>query len=558
MEKGLFFNAFPNNEYETGYDRNYSADDISNWLKAVITNGVIKTNSVAGTGEALGLKVLADSGLYIKVNVGLAVIEGKPYVNNSSLRLQLATAPTSGTRYDCVILRMDNTQSVNARKTYCYIKSLNHVPTETDLTRNDEIYDLLLAYVAVGANVTSIQQSYITDTRGNTTLCPWCTAVKGYEDYYDAIVQRFESNGTLTSAGTQFITDLAVSLYNEKYSLISVYCNGLREDEEDYSVDLTGSYIKIVFNATKSAGAEINVILENFIDGEGLENVLDQYTELVQEVENLSQINEFNYFCNGSTDNVEICQIVNDFFTSNEGRYYQTLKLNVIGRFGYSAPMGGEGSSASPYKIFAFDNTHTGGRRALVDFSNCYNLEFAVTQGKSTYIFSGTNICIKGANVVAVANYTTNTSVVAFEHLPRVRAEDCRFWLYGWTNTYIATRGEFINCKGNVRNYGGDSFCYIASNSVYLAVVGGEYTAHTQSSSATSSVLKSTNSNAITIMQDVIAPKIDLTNMYQTNAIYHTGGKLSCYGLVTQLTITSGTGASITGTISANPYNQLW
>ena len=31
-EKSLFFNALPSSEFETGYDRNYNADDISNWL----------------------------------------------------------------------------------------------------------------------------------------------------------------------------------------------------------------------------------------------------------------------------------------------------------------------------------------------------------------------------------------------------------------------------------------------------------------------------------------------------------------------------------------------
>ena len=44
MEKSLFFNALPDNSYETGYDRNYNADDISDWLSVFISTGVVKSS----------------------------------------------------------------------------------------------------------------------------------------------------------------------------------------------------------------------------------------------------------------------------------------------------------------------------------------------------------------------------------------------------------------------------------------------------------------------------------------------------------------------------------
>ena len=43
-EKSLFFNAFEDETSETGYDRNYNADDISDWQAAFFETGVIKTD----------------------------------------------------------------------------------------------------------------------------------------------------------------------------------------------------------------------------------------------------------------------------------------------------------------------------------------------------------------------------------------------------------------------------------------------------------------------------------------------------------------------------------
>ena len=75
-EKSLFYNALPDASSPTGYDRNYNADDISDWLDVVMTTGVIKSNT--------GLKVTPAGGLSVSVDVGKAVINGKPYRNDAA------------------------------------------------------------------------------------------------------------------------------------------------------------------------------------------------------------------------------------------------------------------------------------------------------------------------------------------------------------------------------------------------------------------------------------------------------------------------------------------
>ena len=297
-QKGYFFNALPDTEFQTGYDRNYSADDFSNWLQAVITTGVIKTNNTPNTDESNSLKVVATTGLNIQVQTGLACINGKPYINDSILPFTLDIAPVGeDNRYDLLILQLDNRQVKEGRKTEVIKRSIDHIPTIADLQRTSEYYELLLGYVTVQPNATAILQADITDTRGDTILCPWTSAVKGYADYYDAIVQRFEDIEIVAVSTNRVTTDLISANYNSKYSLVDVYINGLKESEGNYTIDATNTYLTINFDTTINAGAEILVVINNFLDGEGLSNVLQDYTQWVAEVTRLRTLKlyYFNY-----------------------------------------------------------------------------------------------------------------------------------------------------------------------------------------------------------------------------------------------------------------------
>lgn len=554
-QKGLFFNAFPNEDYETGYDRNYSADDISNWLKVVITTGVIKTDSIAGTGEPQGLKVVSAGGMTVKINAGLAVINGKPFINDAQHTSNIPTAPTSGTAYEGYFIRYNNEQTASGRKIAFSRRRLDHIPTLADCTRTDDIYDLCFAYVEVRANVTSIQQSDIHDLRGNTLLCPWVTAVKGYEDYYDAIVQRFESDITLSSAGKVVVTDLAVSLYNEKYSLISVYCNGLREDEADYLVDTSNEYITIRFTANKSAKAQISVILENFLDGEGLENVMEQYNQLVADVANLKKLNEYNYYCNGNTDNVDISNLVKDLIEENDSNIAMTIKINVIGEFGETSPANGDGSASNPYKIFDF-GSNDGNIKFILDFANCSQLHIAGYTNKTTIIFNGSGGQILNVNLISL-NIASNTIVKGFSS-GRWLVRNSRFDIYGYKDTILAYSGTFENCRGEVYNVYGSSWCFFPRSGELVRVIGGEYKAYTQDESARSAVLGQPQAGN-SVFFGVNIPTIAKSGYYQTDAFVHQAGKFVSVGAITALNIErASSGSSVSGTIQVSVPDETW
>lgn len=524
--QGLFFNAFPDENYPTGYDRNYNANDIANWFKVFITTGVVKD----------GFKVLANSGLDINVSTGTACIEGHGVLNNALYPLTIDTAPTgSSSRYDLVVLRLNNIQVKSGRQPeLLVIKGTSSIPTEASLTRTNDTYDLLLAYIEVRPNATSVVQADITDTRGDVELCPWTTAVKGYEDYYDAIVQQYESNITLASAGKVVVTDLSTKLYNNKYSLIEVYCNGLKEEDNAYTIGTDSEYITITFVATKSAGAKISVVLNNFIDGEGLENVMEQYNELVNDVQNLKTAFEYTYLCNGLNDNVLITNLVNEFI--NGGTDYGSMRLKIVGNFGcmnggsYPLTVGGSGTSASPYKIFSFNS---GNRKVVLDFYNCGQINVPISGVVATIFHSEGNVSIKGLNLVANGT-NSGTTIVVFDDKEMV-CEDSRFWVNGYSNSKLAVGGTFTNCRGSLSNASGNSFCFL--NTGVLRLNGGEYLAYTGQNGSRSAVVGQSVSGSIAILNGLSAPTNARSGYYQTNSIYQpqSGNYIRSFGLISAL-----------------------
>lgn len=554
-QKGLFFNAFPDSAYDTGYDRNYSADDISDWLSIVCSSGVVKTDNEEGSGIPQGLKVVAAEGLTIGVNSGKATIRGKGYINDSLLTLPIETAPTgSSPRYDLVVLRCDNTQSVEARKNYVLvITGTSSVPTVSDLTRDSNIYDLLLGYVVVRPNATSIQQSDIVDTRGDETLCPYFTAVKGYDDYYDAIIQRFESDTTLSASSDNVVTDLASNLYNNKYSLINVYVNGLKEESDNYTIDVTNQFIKIIFTSVKNAGADVSVVLNNFVDGEGLSTAIEEYNQFVQDVADLQTLKEFNYYCNGVTDNVEISNFVNALIS--DASQNETIKINIIGTFGMTAAAQGSGTSANPYKIFSFNDNSKNVRFSL-DFTHCKDLEITVTSGATTNIFDGYKGQVIGATII-VNNTVANTIVRAFGE-QYWSVINSRFNINSNTSSILATYGEFIDCKGIIVNTNNTkSYVFYPKSNGILRVRGGEYRAYALNGSNSISAVFGLRNSCFVYAENVNCPTVRNGNYVQTNSIYHDNGSLTCIGLISPLTPYSTTGY-IVGTIAANFDNQVW
>lgn len=558
-EKSLFFNALPNSSYETGYDRNYNADDISNWLAVVWDTGVVKG----------GLAVEAATGMNVNLNVGRAAINGKAYINNALKTFTISANGGSASRYDYIVIRFNNTIGVRAI-TSELVTGSNNIPTTADLTRNESIYELMLCYIEVPANTSSIVQANITDTRGYdnsvnesgdpvygslANACPWFTAVKGYDDYYDAIVQAFESVVTLQSSSALVVTNLPASLYNDKYSIVEVYTNGIKENENAYTVGTNSEYITITFNLAKNSGAKITVDLGNFIDGEGLSTAIAGYNQFVEDVAELQQANEYNYYCNGLTDNVQISNLVNTFI--NGGSDYKSLKLNIIGNFGYTAMAAGSGTSTSPYRFFNFSS---GNRKVILDFGNCSKLAVSVSGAYANiFNFTSGNFTINNLNLLVNDGVTptSGTVVRVFNATSaNIVCNDARIWVTGYQDSVIGYTGTFNNCRGIVNNLTNNSYCFLTAGAGLLKLNGGVYYAYCGASNLISAVVAQSAANAISILTSVVAPTQAKTGFYQTNAIYQinsNGNYVNCRELVSTLARTVVSGYStVAGTISVN------
>lgn len=559
-EKSLFFNALPSSDYETGYDRNYNADDISDWLSVVWDNGVVKG----------GLAVEAATGMTVNLTVGRAAIQGKAYINNAVTSFTVPANGAASTRYDYIILRYNNNVAVRTI-TAEYVQGTTSLPTTADsLTREGNIYDLMLCYIAVAPSTSSITQSNITDTRGYdnsvndagayvygdlANACPYFTAVKGYDDYYDAIIQTFESVVTLQSSSTQVVTNLPASLYNDKYSIIEVYTNGIRENDNAYTIGSSSEYITITFTAAKNAGAKITVDLGNFIDGEGLSTAISNYNQFVEDVTELQQANEYNYYCNGLTDNVQISNIVNTFI--NGGSDYKSLKLNIIGNFGYTAFVGGSGTSASPYQFFNFAG---GNRKVTLDFSNCSALNISVS-GVYANIFNFTsgNFTFNNINLLVNDGVTPASGTIVrvfYAANATIECNNSRMWVTGYQDSIISRCGTFNNCRCTVNNLINNSYCFLVSGTGLLTLNGGVYYAYCGSSSLISSVVAQSAAGAISLVYGVVAPTVAKTGFYQTNVIYQlnaNGNYVNCREIISTLARTVVSGYStVAGTIAVN------
>lgn len=540
-EKSLFFNALPDSTSATGYDRNYNADDISDWLSLMFENGVVKN----------GLAVTSN-GMTITLGIGRAAIKGKGYINKASKQFTVTANGTSGIRYDYLVLKLDN--SLSARTFTTELRTGSSIkPTVTNLTRNETIYELVLAIITVSPSATSVT---IEDTRSNKDLCGWFTAVKGYEDYYDAVMQVHESTVTLSTAGTNVITDLPSRLYNEKYSLLEVYTNGLKEPQTAYTTSLSGGYIVITFTTQKAAGTSITAKLDNFLDGEGMTTALAQYTSLVQDVANLKNTGEYNYICNGTNDNVKISEIAQAFINDATLPTNAQLTINVYGNLGITAAYGGDGTQASRYRWFDIGTPVGSDKRIIVDFTHCSIINVPLKGNSRNVIFNGYNVHVKNARLVANCNEDACVVFVFASNNGEIKAENCYFESLVTSDVYLSYSGTFINCEGYLSSKSTHAYCfYLVSASKPVIVIGGRYRAYTgNSTSGFVSALAyspSAETTATCVMYGVNAPTLARSGYLQKYSVLMYGGYISSVGLITALPISIATAvtSSMVGTI---------
>ena len=175
QDYGYFFNS-------NNHDRTYNAESFEEWLRPFFISGVF-------AGD-LQVTAQAEPDMTVQVAPGHANVHGKPAYWPESNTMQLATASGVYSRIDTIVLRRDNTNRTISIEVVTGTASASPQPTAP--TRNNDIYELVLAQILVGVGVTEIKNANITDKRQDATVCGYVTATVDQMDFNQFKVQ-FES-----------------------------------------------------------------------------------------------------------------------------------------------------------------------------------------------------------------------------------------------------------------------------------------------------------------------------------------------------------------------------
>lgn len=254
-------------------DRKYNADQMSNYFEGLVSDGVYN-----GVGNSM--VVQASSGMNITVGSGRAIIGSKWIKNDSAYTLTVTGSHPTLNRYTAVVIKLDK---VNRNISITTIDGTPaSTPTKPTISDSQTVMYLVLAYVYVGAAVTSISQSNITDTRTDSTVCGWVTGLieqvdtstlylqwqEAFDTWFDDLTQELNVDTyiqeyykrVVLSSGQSAVIPLDMSGYTYSSSdIFFVYINGLAAAPNvDYYLDTSGSTPELHSSVYKT-GTEIEI-----------------------------------------------------------------------------------------------------------------------------------------------------------------------------------------------------------------------------------------------------------------------------------------------------------
>lgn len=529
-----FRGGFYNNEVVNGINtRVYSAEDMRKPYDVVFTDG-IKPDADGTVGN--NLKVTAIGDMKISVDAGYAKLGGAWFENSRAYIITLDTGEATD-KYDCVIIRNDDSEAVKAPD--IYIKRLNRVPTVADLERTETVYEVCVAYVRIAALATGFTNANIVDTRDDGSLCNVMSGV-------GAMVVRTYHNTYFSESVGQTDIPIGIPQFNRSRDDLTVLVNG--------RVFAEGSNYTIKDNATITLaialpviGTKIDFEVRKNVNAAGAETVVQEVAELREDMIAAQKNIEHHYYCNGTNDNTRLASIIYAFqngFTDSG-----SMRVVIHGTFGAASPHGGAGTTDNPYYWMRAAQGSASSRRVILDFTDCKQISINCDTGTSNIIFYGMDVYIIGANVVASGGATI--MMFSSAAATTIYAENCRFWVTCDSGGFIARGGTFKNCRASVTNSGLHSYCFVPLSGSLLRVEGGEYYAYTASPDHFSAIVGATSGeNGAAILLAVNAPTVARSGYFQTHAVYQTTGYVNTSELISTLPIVEVSGrANHRGTI---------
>ena len=151
-------------------DRLYDADQMSRIFEGLITDGVYKS-----VGDKLAVQ--PNNGMTIQIGTGRGWFNKRWIENTTPYTITLEASDVVLSRYAAICVRVDTSDGGRTAQPYVKYSEYGSTPNKPTMTRSETVNEYCLAYIYIGAGLTTITASNIEDTRGNNTLCGWVTGL---------------------------------------------------------------------------------------------------------------------------------------------------------------------------------------------------------------------------------------------------------------------------------------------------------------------------------------------------------------------------------------------
>lgn len=193
-----FFNA--NQKSDGSYDRTYNASDFANYFSTLVSNGVF-------ANPADSLKVNITGNTELTVSAGKAFIQGYWYVLDEDKSFSYTITNELYGKYILIKLRL----SLSDRA----ITLVSETASTVSVTRNNDVFELLLATLGVQSGSSKFSAKNLVDQRGSAN----CGYVAGFVENID-VGTMFDNYGRkfnewFANVQNQLSTDAAGNLQNQ-------------------------------------------------------------------------------------------------------------------------------------------------------------------------------------------------------------------------------------------------------------------------------------------------------------------------------------------------------
>ena len=157
------------------FDRAETSDLFRLLFSKLVSNGVLASPSDC-------FQVVAAEGLNVTVRPGFGMINGAFAYDEAENTLTLEKAPAQYSRIDRIVLRCNYADRLCELVVKTGTVANNPVDPKIVQPAAGDYYEMVLATVTVGANVTAVTQANITDTRMDSTVCGFITQLIDHLD----------------------------------------------------------------------------------------------------------------------------------------------------------------------------------------------------------------------------------------------------------------------------------------------------------------------------------------------------------------------------------------